>query len=137
MKLGAIGPERGRMKENENEIGTYVGIRVSLEWCDGPPADPQAGHQVIIFTIPRALLGTPSWYAMHGLGNALGCGSVRSDAISGGDVRVEIPHTEEVDQRILTLIDLLMTVRYEHPTMVQLSMEVEPAEAAELEAVLS
>jgi len=118
------------------QIGTYAGVPVSLEWRDGPPADPQAG-QVIVFTIPRDLLGTGAWFAIAGLGYALGCGRVHSRAISKQSIRMEIHHTDEIDQRIMTLIDLLITARYEHPTIVQLAIQLEPTEAAELETALS
>ena len=111
------------------EIGTYAGVPVSLEWSDG--------QQLIVFTIPRDLLGTGSWVAIAGLGYALGCGRVSSRSISNGDIRMEIPHTDEVDQLIMTLIDLLITARYEHPTMVQLPLQVDPTEARELEAAIS
>ena len=110
-------------------IGTYADVPVSLDQRDG--------QELIVFTIPCDLLGTPSWYAIHGLGNAVGCGTVSSCAISGGDVRVELPYTDEVDHRIMTLIDLLITARYEQPTMVQLSLCLDPTEVHRLEAVLS
>ena len=114
------------------QIGTYAGIPISLDWRDG--------QQVIIFSIPCDLIGTSSWYAVHGLGNALGGDAstpVRSHRISNGDVQIEIAHTDEIDQRIMNLIDLMITMRYDHPAMVQLSLRLDPTEAHKLEAVLS
>jgi hypothetical protein len=39
-----------------------------------------------------------------------------------------IPHNREVDDLLVELIDLLISIRYAHPAMVQLEMILEPAE---------
>jgi len=109
------------------QIGIYAGAPVSLDWRDG--------QQLIVFTIPRQLIGTASWYAIRGLCDALGFENVHSYA-AGGCVRMEVTHTDQVDQRIMTLIDLLITARYEHPTMVQLALEID-SDAEQWEATLS
>jgi hypothetical protein len=37
-----------------------------------------------------------------------------------------IPHNRQVDELLVELIDLLITIRYAHPAMVQLEMVLEP-----------
>lgn len=39
-----------------------------------------------------------------------------------------IPHNRQVDDLLVELIDLLITIRYAHPAMVQLEMVLEPDE---------
>jgi len=39
-----------------------------------------------------------------------------------------IPHNRQVDDLLVELIDLLISIRYAHPAMVQLEMILEPAE---------
>ena len=110
------------------QIGIYAGAPVSLDWREG--------QQLIVFTIPRVLVGTAAWYAIRGLCDAIGFESVHSHA-AGNTVVMEVTHTDQVDQRIMTLIDLLITARYEHPTMVQLALQIDESEAAQWEATLS
>jgi hypothetical protein len=40
-----------------------------------------------------------------------------------------IPHNRQVDDLLVELIDLLITIRYAHPAMVQLEMVLEPDES--------
>ena len=37
-----------------------------------------------------------------------------------------IPHSHEVDRLLMELTDLFISIRYAHPTLVQLEMELEP-----------
>jgi hypothetical protein len=39
-----------------------------------------------------------------------------------------IPHNHEVDRLLVELTDLFISIRYAHPRLVQLEMELEPAE---------
>ena len=39
-----------------------------------------------------------------------------------------ISHDKQIDGLIVELIDLLISIRYAHPTLVQLELEFEPAE---------
>ena len=39
-----------------------------------------------------------------------------------------IVHNRQVDGLLVELIDLLISIRYSHPTLVQLQLELEPAE---------
>ena len=42
-----------------------------------------------------------------------------------------VPHTDEVDDLLWQLIDALIDVRYQHPTMTQLTLQLTEEEAAE------
>jgi hypothetical protein len=39
-----------------------------------------------------------------------------------------IPHSHEVDRLLVELTDLFISIRYAHPTLVQLELELEPIE---------
>ncbi len=110
------------------QIGTYAGVPVALEWRDG--------QQIIVFMIPNTELGRTQSQIMFGLAEAISDGNSQS-RVDGDTLKIEIPHTEAVDQRIMTLIDILIAARYEHPTMVQLLLCLDPTEAHRLEAMLS
>lgn len=43
-----------------------------------------------------------------------------------------VGHTDEVDRLLVELIDVLISIRYAHPTMVQLKLKLEEEEAQEL-----
>jgi hypothetical protein len=47
-----------------------------------------------------------------------------------GRVTVEIPHSEEVDRRLVEIADLLVAIRYAHPTMTQLRLQLGPEDGA-------
>jgi len=47
-----------------------------------------------------------------------------------------VEHDENFDEFLRGLIDLLITLRYRHPTMVQLELQIGEDEARELRAVL-
>jgi len=110
-------------------IGSFEGVDVSLELRDG--------HQIIILSVPAALAGTGSSYAALGLANTIAFSAQKSIDDAAGGYRIEITHSARVDQRIRALVDLLITARYEHPTMVQMRLELNEAEAERLEAALS
>jgi hypothetical protein len=46
---------------------------------------------------------------------------------------LSIPHTDQVDGRLQQLVEVLISVRYAHPTLVQLHLALSEAEGAELE----
>ena len=46
--------------------------------------------------------------------------------LRGGTVFWRIAHNRQVDDLIVELIDLLISIRYAHPAMVQLEMILEP-----------
>ena len=48
-----------------------------------------------------------------------------------------VPHTVEVDRFLIDLIDALIDVRVQHPTMLQLPLALTEEEAAELARVLN
>jgi hypothetical protein len=44
---------------------------------------------------------------------------------------VRIPHTDQVDDLLKQVVEALISVRYAHPTLVQLHLELEPCEVPE------
>ena len=44
---------------------------------------------------------------------------------------VHIPHTDQVDDLLKQIVEALISVRYAHPTLVQLHLELESCEVAE------
>jgi len=60
------------------------------------------------------------------------------DVSPDGETRsfVALPHTDEVDDFLWQLIDALIDIRYQHPTMTQLPLALTKLEAAELKRVL-
>jgi len=112
-----------------HSIGSYEGVDVSLEW--------RAGHQIIIFSAPGWAIDTAAYYAIRGLANALSFSGQKLTDVGRGGVRIEIVHNAQVDTRIQTLVDLLITARYEHPTMVQLRLaDLDETEARRLTEAL-
>lgn len=104
-------------------LGQFEGATVGVEWRDG--------HQRLVFSVPASLVGMPQGYAVHGLVQALGLGRGQPSAEPGA-TRWEIVHDDEVDWRLLELIDLLIAFRFEHPTMIQLPLVLSDEETAEL-----
>lgn len=97
-------------------IGEFAGATICLEWRDG--------QQIIVFSIPLHLADMIQYHAVRGLADALSLGHSTIDAIHYPDVRIEIPHTDEVDRRLLDLSDLVAEIRWSHPTMIQLGMVI-------------
>ncbi len=68
----------------------------------------------------------------HGdLGQRFACllGSDDVDLVRRGDaIYWRIVHNRQVDDLLVELIDLLISIRYAHPAMVQLEMVLEPGE---------
>ena len=60
------------------------------------------------------------------LARLLGAGAVES-VRQGDTIYWRIPHTPEVDRLLVELTDLFISIRYAHPTLVQLELELEPA----------
>lgn len=87
-------------------------VRIVLEWRPGK------GDQV----------------AICGLGEVLG-GFARL-SVEDHVCRAEISYIEALDQRLRDLIDLLISLRYAHPRMVQLPLALTEEEAKELEGIL-
>jgi hypothetical protein len=104
-------------------IGTFCGSTISLDWREN--------RQVIVFSIPHDLLTTPAWRAICGLADVLSMGrqAVRDER---SEVHVEIVHTDDVDRRLLAISDLVADIRYNHPTMVQLHLDLSQETANEL-----
>ena len=46
----------------------------------------------------------------------------------GGSLYWRIPHNQEVDGILMELTDLLISIRYAHPTLVQLELELDEPE---------
>ena len=65
------------------------------------------------------------------IGQSLACllGFGKADIVRRGDAYYwRIVHNRQVDDLLVGLIDLLISIRYAHPTMVQLDMVLEPHE---------
>ena len=65
------------------------------------------------------------------IGQSLACllGFGRADIVRREDAYYwRIVHSRQVDGLIVELIDLLISIRYAHPTLVQLELELESAE---------
>jgi len=74
--------------------------------------------------------------AVHGLVHALG-GSGTIQRRSDGWMQAEIVYNEDLDHTLVDLIDLLITIRYMHPRMVQLPLNLTEEDARELERILN
>ncbi|MBN1815357.1 MAG: hypothetical protein JXA14_26230 [Anaerolineae bacterium] len=97
-------------------VGEFAGAVIGLEQRDG--------HQVIVFSVPLHLADTAEYRAVRGLANALSLGHLIIDAIGHPDVHIEIPHTDDVDRRLLALSDLIAEIRWSNPEYVQLEMVI-------------
>jgi hypothetical protein len=65
------------------------------------------------------------------LGQRLACllGIAKAEIVRREDgFYYRIPHDRQVDDLLVELIDVLISIRYAHPAMVQLEMVLEPAE---------
>ena len=65
------------------------------------------------------------------IGQSLACllGFGKADIVRQGDAYYwRIVHNRQVDELLVELIDLLISIRYAHPAMVQLEMVLEPDE---------
>ena len=63
------------------------------------------------------------------IGQSLACllGFGKADIVRREDATYwRIVHDEQVDGLLVELIDLLISIRYAHPTLVQLELELEP-----------
>ena len=66
-----------------------------------------------------------------GIGQTLACllGFGKADLVRQADAYYwRIVHNRQVDELLVELIDLLISIRYAHPAMVQLEMVLEPDE---------
>ena len=86
------------------------------------------------------LVGTEVWVQLAGdgqeilipqsdTGQRLACllGFGRADAVQKEERHYWlVPHSRQVDDLLVELIDLCISIRYAHPTMVQLEMILEP-----------
>ena len=62
----------------------------------------------------------------HRLACLLGPGPENAQVFQrGDDLYWRIPHTHQVDRLLTELIDLFISIRYAHPALVQLEMELE------------
>ena len=63
----------------------------------------------------------------HRLACLLGPGPANAQVFRrGDDLYWRIPHTRRVDRLLTELTDLFISIRYAHPALVQLEMELEP-----------
>lgn len=74
--------------------------------------------------------------AVHGLVHALG-GAGTIQRREDGWMQAEIPYKDVLDHTLMELIDLLITIRYMHPRMVQLPLNLTEEDARELERILT
>ena len=95
-------------------IGEFAGATIGLEW--------RGDLQVVVISVPLHLADTAEYRAVRGLADALSLGHPYIDAIGHPEVRIEIPHTGDVDQRLLALSDLVAEIRWSNPEYVQLEM---------------
>lgn len=102
--------------------GAIDEIEVGVEMRDG--------GQVIVVVWPVEAIGG------MGLVNLLAAG--KSCKLEAGRkwMRAEVQHTDEVDQRVMQLIDVLIDIRVLHPKVMQLPLELGEGEAVKLVEVL-
>ena len=73
--------------------------------------------------------------AIHGLVHALGgAGTIRRT--DDGWMEAEVVYDDELDAHLVELIDLLVGLRYSHPRMVQLPLDLTDSEAEKLAEVM-
>jgi hypothetical protein len=97
-------------------IGKFAGATIGLEQRDG--------QQIVVFSVPLHLADTAEYRAVRGLADALSLGHPIIDALRHPEVRIEIPHTDDVDRRLLALSDLIAEIRWSNPEYVQLEMVI-------------
>ena len=71
------------------------------------------------------------WIRQSDIGQSLACllGFGKADVVRQGEATYwRIVHNRLVDELLVELIDLLISIRYAHPAMVQLEMILEPDE---------
>jgi len=103
-------------------IRNFAGAQVGCDYSDG------------VRVVIRWNLGRGDQKRIRGLGDALGGFSrISCDA---GHATAEIIYSDDCDERIVELIELLIALRYSHPRMVQLPLQIEPAEQRELAEVM-
>lgn len=108
-------------------IGEFEGATIGVEWRDG--------RQVIIVSLQASLCSTRRGLAVRGFVDLLGADSCYY-TVKDGEWRWEIVHDDQVDARLIELIDLLASIRYEHPTMLQLPLALDEEAAEALQEVL-
>ena len=76
------------------------------------------------------------WIRQGDIGQSLACllGFGKADIVRQGDATYwRIVHNRQVDELLVELIDLLISIRYAHPTMVQLELALSDSEGMVLE----
>jgi hypothetical protein len=76
------------------------------------------------------------WSAMLGLALGGRYKPRRLEVVDGEEFLI-LEHDRELDRFLRTLIDLLIHLRYLHPTMIQLELSLTKEEAVEMKAALS
>jgi hypothetical protein len=101
--------------------GYFEGARIEVEWRDG--------RQMVIVHLPAAEIaqGAPNALVMILRGQ-----QDRYSWIDTAGVHTEFVHDEEVDRRIVELIDLLAHLRELYPQMIQLPLLTTAEERVEL-----
>jgi len=85
--------------------GTEVGVQPTLDGQDLIVQHNEVGHRLACL---------------------LGPGTANAQVFQrGDDLYWRIPHTHQVDRLLTELIDLFISIRYAHPTLAQLEMELE------------
>jgi len=103
-------------------VGELFGAEIWMKWDDDV--------RIVIEWRPK----NGDQMGIRGLGEVLGGFarmSYRDDVC-----RAEICYTESLDRRLCQLIDLLISLRYSHPTVTQLKLNLTSQEAEELEEIL-
>ncbi len=110
-------------------IGEFAGAEVGLRWATEDGRRGVGGCQVIVVTHNGGKVDHRAMALVHTRGGLW-------KGTTSGRLQAEIVHDEELDRLLIGLIDLLITIRYEHPTMVQLPLVLAEKDAVELRAAL-
>ena len=82
-------------------------------------------------SVQSTLDGQDILIRQSGIGQSLACllGFGKADIVRREEATYwRIAHNRKVDALLVELIDLLILIRYAHPRLVQLELELEPAE---------
>ena len=81
--------------------------------------------------VQSTLDGQDIWIRQSDIGQSLACllSFGKAEIVRQGEATYwRIVHKRQVDDLLLELVDLLISIRYAHPAMVQLEMVLEPDE---------
>ena len=87
--------------------GTEVGVQPTLDGQDLIVQHNEVGHRLACL---------------------LGPGTANAQVFSrGDDLYWRIPHTQRVDHLLIELTDLFISIRYSHPNLVQIELQLDEA----------